>query len=134
MANQKIGTGQGSEKNSDTEKRLPDNAGGNSRGGKGGSHPSGDTPGSVTDPDTDGRLKQKRDQSASKSGDNKRADDDEDDRGSRSSKDSSEPERDEDGKFAKGGGSQNSDRKQSAGHTPGAVTDPEHDGRLKQNR
>jgi hypothetical protein len=49
---------------------------------------------------------------------------------------SSEPDRDEDGKFVKSASSKSGqeDGKRASGHTPGAVTDPEHDGRLKENR
>jgi hypothetical protein len=89
--------------------------------------------GQVKHPESDKRLKENQ-SSSSTSG--RKSDSGMKD--GKAGKDSgqNEPDRDEDGKFVKSAGSKVSkdDDKRSSGHTPGAVADPEHDGRLKENR
>jgi hypothetical protein len=69
--------------------------------------------GAVKHPDSDKRLKENQS-------------------GGRSS--SSTPERDEDGRFTPSDDQQQSGRGRSASQNQGSVKDPDHDGRLKQNR
>jgi hypothetical protein len=93
--------------------------------------------GQVMHPESDKRLKENQNNSSSSSTKSENGSRD----SSRDGKDkktsgSTEPDRDEDGKFVKSSQSSGDqkDTKRSSGHTPGAVTDPEHDGRLKENR
>lgn len=75
------------------------------------------TRGAVKDPEHDGRLKENREHGESKGS-------------------SHEKESHSGGNKASGHGSSHASGKSEDehGHTPGAVTDPEHDGRLKENR
>lgn len=116
-------------------KESPEGEGGGShasgRSGGGGSHASGSadhsgdhghTPGAVRDPEHDGRLKENRDRGVS-------MENQEGERG-RSAGSSHAS-----GSHASGSHSSGSSRASGDdNHTPGAVKDPEHDGRLKENR
>lgn len=115
---------QGAVKDPEHDGRLKENreAGVHKGDAKSGSHSAssgdqGHTPGAVKDPEHDGRLKENRDKGIHKS-------DAESESGSHSGRSSASESRSE----SRSGGSE------SRGHTPGAVKDPEHDGRLKENR
>jgi RNA polymerase-associated protein CTR9/transcription factor SPN1 len=73
--------------------------------------------GAVKDPEHDGRLKENREEGTSKGASQHSG-------GSHSSSQ---------GSHGSAHGSHGSSH-ESSGHTPGAVKDPEHDGRLKENR